>query len=127
VWGALLLSAASAGMYFFYASTPHQPLVWQLSLIGFAWLCSAFFAWQFMDSLTKGEIDFDGVHWYLGEKIGTLSVQFDGQSCMLLRFEDDLKNANCLWLELRDDPNHWHDLRRAVYSRPATQNSPDLI
>jgi toxin CptA len=124
---ALLLSAVSAGLYFFYANTPTKPLVWQLSLIGIAGLCSAFFAWQFIHRLAKGEIDFDGVHWYLGERVGTLSVRFDGQSCMLVRFEDDLKKVDWLWLDSRDDPNHWHDLRRAVYSRPASQNSPPLI
>ena len=127
VCSALLLSAVSAGLYFFYANTSTKPLVWQLSLIGFAWLYSAFFTRQFIHRLTKGEIDFDGEHWYLGEKVGTLSVRFDGQSCMLVRFEDDLKNVDWLWLESRDDPNHWHDLRRAVYSRPALQNSSPLI
>ena len=118
-------------MYFFYASTPHQPLVWQLSLIGIAWWCSTFFAWQFIRQLSSDELDFDGVHWYVGEKIGTLSVRFDAQNYMLVRFEDDLKNANWFWLEAGSDESHelshWHDLRRAVYSRPATQNSPDLI
>lgn len=92
----------------------------QLSLIGFTWLCSAFFAWQFIHRLTKGKIDFDGVHWYLGERIGTLAVRFDGQSCMLVRFVDDLKNVDWFWLESDSEPNHWHELRRAVYSRPVT-------
>jgi toxin CptA len=119
---ALLLSTVSAGGYFFYASTPSKPLVWQISLICVAWLVSAFFAWQFIRRLTKGELDFDGVHWYLGERIGTLSVRFDGQRCMLVRFEDDLKNVDWLWLESQFEANHWHDLRRAVYSRAESLN-----
>jgi hypothetical protein len=126
VSGVLLLSAVSVGLYIFYANTSYQPLVWQLSLIGIVWFCSAFFAWQFIHRLTKGELDFDGVHWYVGERKGTLSVRFDGQSCMLLRFEDDLKNADWFWLEARSDTNqesnHWHDLRRAVYSRADSLN-----
>lgn len=93
--------------------------------MGMTWLGSAFFAWQFLRQLAKNaknEIDFDGVHWYVGEKIGTLSVRFDGQNCMLLRFEDDLKNVDWFWLEVRSDPSHWHDLRRAVYSPAETPN-----
>jgi hypothetical protein len=127
VCGILLLSAVSAGLFFFYASTPHPPLLWRLSLIGATWCCSAFFVWQFIHQLTKDDLDFDGVHWYIGERIGTLSVRFDAQSCMLVRFEDDLKNVDWLWLESHVDSNHWHDLRRAVYSRPALQNSSPLI
>jgi hypothetical protein len=131
VCGALLLSAASAGLYFFYANTSHKPLVWQLGLIGIAWCCSAFFARQFILQLTNGNIDFDGVNWYYGEKIGKLNVRFDGQNYMLVRFEDDLKNVNWFWLEspsnTNQEVNRWHDLRRAVYSRPDLQNSPTLL
>jgi hypothetical protein len=127
VCGVLVLSAACVGVYFFYALAPHQALTWQLSLIGFAWCCSAFFAWQFVHSLKQGELDFDGVHWYVAEKIGTVSVRFDGQACLLLRFEDDLNHAEWLWLDQRFAPHHWLDLRRAVYSRPALQNSPDSL
>lgn len=90
--------------------------------MGVAWLSSVFFAWQFIRQLAKGELDFDGVHWYLGEKVGVLSVRFDGQKCMLLRFEDDLKNVDWLWLEAQFESNHWHDLRRAVYSRAESLN-----
>ena len=119
-------------MYFFYASTPSKPLAWQLSLMGMTWIGSAFFAWQFIRRLAQNaekdnsEIDFDGAHWYVGEKIGTLSVRFDGQSCMLLRFEDDLNNVDWFWVEAsaaaNKDASNWHDLRRAVYSPAVSPN-----
>lgn len=122
----MLISALSAGLYLVLASTPNKPLVWQLSLIGMAWLCSAFGVFHFIRQLPAGSIDFDGERWYFADKAGTLSVRFDGQSCILLRFEDELKGANWLWLQARDNPgqnvNHWHDLRRAVYSRAESLN-----
>jgi hypothetical protein len=122
----LLLSALSVGLYFVHTSTPNKQPVWQLGLIGFAWLCSAHGVWQFIRRLPTGDIDFDGEHWYFADKVGTLSVGFDGQGCMLVRFEDDLKNSNWLWLQARAYPGqsatHWHDVRRAVYSRAESRH-----
>jgi hypothetical protein len=121
----LLLGVLSAGIFFFYTRTPNQPLVWQLGVIAFAWLCAAVCVWQFLKHLPAGELDFDGAHWYFAEKVGTVSVRFDGQRCLLLRFEDDVRQASWLWLEAwgdsPHDPKHWHDLRRAVYSRAEAQ------
>lgn len=93
-----------------------------MCVLGIAWLCSAFFAWQFIQRLGKGEIDFDGVHWYMGERKGTLSVRFDGQSCMLLRFEDDLNKVDWFWVEADYRSHLWQDLRRAVYSPAGSPN-----
>ena len=120
--GVLLLGALSAGLYIVGTNTPNKPLVWQLSLIAFAWLFSALGVLRFLRQLPVGELDFDGTHWYFAEKVGGLSVRFDGQSCLLARFEDDLQNANWVWLEARFDPTRWHDLRRAVYSRAESLN-----
>lgn len=129
--GVLLLGALSAGLYAFGTYTPSKPLVWQLCLMGFAWLCAVLCALQFFRRLPGGELDFDGVYWYFADKVGTVSVHFDGQVCMLLRFDDDLKHACWLWVEARNsnhqDPNHWLDVRRAVYSRANVQNLPNLI
>jgi toxin CptA len=113
----LLLGALSAGLYIVGTNTPNKPLVWQLGLITLAWLCSALGVLLFLRQLAVGELDFDGAHWYFADKTGELGVRFDGQSCMLVRFEDGLQKADWLWLEARFAPNHWHDLRRAVYSR----------
>ena len=99
--------------------------------MGFVWLCAALGALQFIRRLPAGELDFDGVDWYFADKVGHVSVRFDGQICMLLRFEEDLKQVCWLWVEARhsrhQDPNHWLDLRRAVYSRANAENLPNLI
>jgi hypothetical protein len=131
VCGVLLLGALSIGLFVVGTYTPNKPLVWQLCLMGLVWLCSVLCVLPFMRRLPVGELDFDGVHWYFADKVGTVSVRFDGQICMLLRFEDDLKHACWLWVEARNgyhqEPNHWLDLRRAVYSRANEQNLPNLI
>ena len=99
--------------------------------MGFAWLCAALFVLHFFRRFPAGELDFDGERWYFADKVGTVSVHFDGQVCMLLRFDDDLKQASWLWVEARNsnhrDSNHWLDLRRAVYSRAHVQNLPNVI
>jgi hypothetical protein len=118
----------SVGLYVAGTHTPNKPLVWQLSLMGMAWLCAALSGLQFLRHLPAGKLDFDGVDWYFHDNIGHVSVRFDGQSCLLLRFEDDLNKAYWLWLEASFDPNHWLEVRRAVYSRAeVSKTSPNLI
>ena len=112
-------------------------LTWQWVLTAGAWLVSTVAAWHFLRHLPQGELDFDGENWYFADQVGQLdqtgsvSIRFDGQNGMLLRFESEFKRVSWLWLEERFAPQRsshdWHDLRRAVYSRPALQNSPHLI
>jgi hypothetical protein len=140
------MGVVSASLYFFNTSAPGKPLIWQLSLIGMAWSAAAVSVFQFLRQLPVGELEFDGVHWYFSDKagdekvdnervgserVGSVRVRFDGQKCLLLRFEDDLNNADWLWLEARfsahQDPSYWLDVRRAVYSRATAQNLPNVI
>lgn len=99
--------------------------------MGVSWLLAAIGVLQFLSQLEDLSIDFDGLHWYLVDKVGTVSVRFDGQVCMLLRFEDDLTRASWLWVEARksdqQDSEHWQALRRAVYSRASANNLPNLL
>lgn len=129
--GVVLLGAATLGLYGFYTDAFSKQLTWQWALVAGAWLISAVAARHFIHHLPQGELDFDGENWYFADQVGTVSVRFDGQNCLLLRFESEFKRVHWLWLEarfvLRFAPSHWHDLRRAVYSRPASQNSPHLI
>jgi hypothetical protein len=133
--GVLLLGATSIGFYIFQTGIVNKDFTWTnfwpVGLIGLTWLISVCVAWQFCKNLYQGEIDFDGLHWYLGPRVGTVSARFDGQFCLLARFEDDLNKVDWLWLEahhvVNNEPSHWHDLRRAVYSRANAQNLPDLI
>lgn len=139
LYGVLFLSVVPASLYFFNTSTPSKPLVWQLSLIGIAWLAAALGVFQFLRQLPVGELEFDGAVWYFSDKVGhekveneragLVRVRFDGQNCLLLRFEDDLNKVDWLWLEARfsvhQASNYWLDVRRAVYSRATAQNLPN--
>jgi hypothetical protein len=129
--GVVLLGAAALGLYGYHTDAFSKQLTWQWALVAGAWLISAVAVWHFIRHLPRGELDFDGENWYFADLVGTVSVRFDGQNCLLLQFTSEFKQVYWLWLEARlvlsFVPSHWHDLRRAVYSRPASQNSPDLI
>jgi hypothetical protein len=131
--GIVLLGAASLGLFGYFTGSASKLLTWQWVLLAGVWLFSTAAAWRFLRHLPQGELDFDGENWYFENKVdqidqvGTVSVRFDGQSGMLLRFENEFNRVHWLWLEERFSSNHWHDLRRAVYSRPALQNSLHLI
>lgn len=129
--GVVLLGAAELGLYGYHTDAFSKQLTWQWALVAGAWLISAVAVWHFIRHLPRGELDFDGENWYFADLVGTVSVRFDGQNCLLLQFTSEFKQVYWLWLEARlvlsFVPSHWHDLRRAVYSRPASRNSPDLI
>lgn len=129
--GVVLLGAATLVLYVYHTDAFSKQLTWQWALVAGVWLISAAAVWHFIRHLPQGELDFDGENWYFADQVGVVSVRFDGQNCLLLRFESEFKRVHWLWLEaqsvLRFVPSHWHDLRRAVYSRPTLQNSPDLI
>lgn len=135
--GIVLLGAASLGLFVYFSGSASKLLTWQWVLLAGVWLFSTAAAWRFLRHLPQGELDFDGENWYFKNKVdqidqaGIACVRFDGQNCLLVRFESEFKQVSWLWLEAGFEAgfeaNHWHDLRRAVYSRPALQNSPDLI
>jgi toxin CptA len=131
--GLVILGAASLGFFGYNTVTALSPLNWQFALLAATWLISTAAVRHFLHQLPQGDIDFDGENWYLPdqatktEHVGTVSVRLDVQNGMLLRFESEFKCVSWLWLDAGFKPDDWHDLRRAVYSRPAIQNSPDLI
>jgi hypothetical protein len=135
--GVAFLGAATLGLYGYGTGAFSKLLTWQWALMAVVWLISTAAVWHFLRHLPQGDLDFDGENWYFldqagqVEQTGTVSVRFDGQNCLLLRFESEFKRVHWLWLDARAglsfDPNLWHDLRRAVYSRPVLQNSPNLL
>ena len=129
--GFLLIGAVALGLYGYHTDAFLKQLTWQWALVVGVWLISAAAILHFIRHLPQGELDFDGENRYFADQVGTVSVRFDGQNCLLLRFESEFKQVHWLWLEARPvlsfALSHWHDLRRAVYSRPSLQNSPDLI
>jgi hypothetical protein len=127
VVGIVFLGAAAVAWFGYHIYAAFPQLNWQFALLAVVWLISVVVVWHFICQLPQGELDFDGENWYFADQVGTASVRFDGQNCLLLRFESEFKLVSWLWLDAGFSPKHWHDLRRAVYSRPAIQNSPDLI
>lgn len=123
----VLLGAAAVVWFGHHIYVASQQLNWQFALLTGAWLISTVAVWHFIRHLSQGELDFEGGNWYFADQVGTASVRFDGQNCLLLRFESEFKQVHWLWLDAGFESDHWHDLRRAVYSRPAIQNSPHLI
>ncbi len=130
----MALLGASSTVWFTYAmDTMPKALTWQVALVAITWLISIAAILFFLNNLPKADLDFDGENWYLTDQttktkyVGTVNVRLDVQNGMLLQFKSEDKRKSWLWLEAGFDPNNWHDLRCAVYSRPAMQNSPDLI
>jgi hypothetical protein len=133
----ILLGAVVLGVFIIQAGGSTKLLAWQSAVIASVWLVSSALGWHFLHHLPQGELDFDGERWYFldrttqKEQIGTVSVRLDVQDGMLLRFESEFKRVCWLWFEsqfaAKSSADDWHDLRRAVYSRPALQNSPDFI
>jgi hypothetical protein len=127
VVGIVFLGAAAVAWFGYHIYAVPQQLNWQFALLAGVWLISAVAVCFFIRQLPQGELDFDGENWYFTDQVGTASVRFDGQNCLLLRFESEFKQVSWLWLEAGFESDHWHDLRRAVYSRPIRQNLPHLI
>jgi hypothetical protein len=133
----ILLGAVVLGVFIIQAGGISKLLTWQSAVIASVWLVSSAVGWYFLHHLPQGELDFDGERWYFLdrttqlEQTGVISVRFDVQDGMLLRFESEFKGVSWLWFEpqfaAKSSANDWHELRRAVYSRPALQNSLDFI
>ena len=127
----LLLGAVSAGLYSYHAHSAVLQFRWQEGLIVVSWLFSAACVGHFWRQLKRGCLNWDGLFWQstisaLDEtqgkpspQTGSVSVRFDGQRCLLIKFEPALDGGRLqwLWLEQAFAPEHWHDVRRAVYSR----------
>lgn len=127
----LLLGAVSAGLYSYQTHSSGLPLRWQEGLIAVSWLFAFVCFGQFWGQLQRGRLDWDGLFWHWTNSVldetegksspqtGSVSVRFDGQRCLLIKFKPSLDGGRVqwLWLERAFAPEHWHDVRRAVYSR----------
>lgn len=127
----LLLGAVSAGLYHYQTHPAVLQFRWQEGLMTASWLFAAVGMGQFWGQLKRGSLEWDGFFWHSTggapdevqdkptSQTGSISVRFDGQRCLLLKFEPSLETgrAQWLWLEQAFATEHWHDLRRAVYSR----------
>ncbi len=136
----LILGGMSAGLYHYQTQGAELLFRWQEGLIATSWLLAAVCSVQFWLQLKHGSwnslgsfeyLEWDGLFWHwtgyvlyetrvkAPPQTGKISIRFDGQSFLLLKFEPSA-NMGCakwLWLEQAFAPERWHDVRRAVYSR----------
>lgn len=95
------------------------------------WMASAGVVLRFWCLHSKGMLMWDGGQWLLEESsdrqqglVSAPQVLIDAQSWMALQVRVLASGRiQWLWLERRQAPDHWADLRRAVYSR-ALLDSP---
>ena len=130
----LLLGAVSAGLYGYQTHSKALQFRWQQGLIAITWVLAAVCVGQFWAQLKRvssGTLAWDGFLWHWTSHVpvetqgrpssqtGTVSVRFDGQRCLLIKFQPSsvYSPVKWLWLEQAFAPEHWHDVRRAVYSR----------
>jgi hypothetical protein len=73
----------------------------------------------------QGQLHWDGQCWrwetQAGDTLATeqsICVIADFQSWLLIRMENQFHARQWLWLERKNAPDYWLDLRRAIYSPP---------
>ena len=130
----LLLGAVAASLYAFQTSS--QPVLqsissWRFGVIATSWLFAAWCVGHFLYQLKPGELYWDGFSWHWmpagqANQVGRVSLRFDGQRSLLLKFESSLGVVQWLCLMQSFAPTHWHALRRAVYSRADSNLIPLL-
>ena len=127
----LLLGAVSAFLYHYQTHPEGLHFRWQEGLMVVSCLFAAVCVLHFWRQLKCGSLAWDGLFWQsavssLDEAqgqsspiTGIISVRFDGQRCLLIKFVPVLGGAHAqwLWLEQAFAPELWQDVRRAVYSR----------
>ncbi|EJE54852.1 hypothetical protein PMI14_00205 [Acidovorax sp. CF316] len=95
-----------------------------------AWLAAVAAAWHWWLGQFCGELRWDGQQWWLDRLLpggspmplkGAPEVQWDLQDHLWVCAHATPGRARTwLWLECRQQPERWPDLRRAVYSRAGT-------
>ena len=95
-----------------------------------AWLAAAVGAWHWWCGQFCGELQWDGQQWRLDSLLPGRSpvmlqcapeVQWDLQGHLWVCVQEAQGRQRIwLWLESRQQPERWPDLRRAVYSRAGT-------
>ncbi len=126
--GAMLVIAGGSGVVasLLWAARGNTPAFWQ---IGSVMLAIALFAWALRDWLRTpgGVLRWEGRQWRLtsaASGAGQVRVCLDLQGLLLLQWRADNGSCAWLWLEARCSPGRWSDLRRAVYSRAASDALP---
>ena len=108
-----------------------------MALAGFSILAAGIAARTSWKNMQGGQLAWDGEVWRwesAGYQTGVaeheLSVIADFQHRLLLRLENQARASLWLWVEQSAMPEHWLDLRRAVYSphkSPAALQQHDFL
>ena len=95
---------------------------WRHTLLALSVLLAGAAGWQAGWRRPLAEVHFDGQDWSLSGaqtlQAAQISVHLDIQFLLCARLTQPGQPSQWLWLERRAAPGRWHDLRRAVYSRP---------
>jgi toxin CptA len=110
-WAAVLLAVAFVLAVRAWWRTPAGWLVWR----GARW------RWQPGGRHASSLVKTDG----LLSGVSTVSVALDLQRHLLARLDAPGERPRWLWLSKGMAPQHWDDLRRAVYSRASAPVLPD--
>jgi hypothetical protein len=86
----------------------------------------ALMAWQTWRGVASGLLQWDGREWQLHvaglASVGQPTVRLDWLGSMLLSWQPARgRSTEWLCVERASDPQHWDDLRRAVYSRATAE------
>jgi hypothetical protein len=114
----LPLLAGGAVVLLWTGQTDHPGLPHGLAML--AWLACAVVAGIEHRRPHAGQLRWDGQQWTWevtgGEPSGEARVRLDWQRGMLLEFRAPERRRAWLWAERRRAPQHWDELRRALYS-----------
>jgi toxin CptA len=134
----LTAGCVTAAVFTYLTTRSAEPMLWQNGVLGASCLLAVASAGHFLYQLKPGWLDWSGQAWHWvaahagsaasstpstvslmaqADQEGQLSVRFDGQSCLLVYVRSPVGPSRWLWLEESSAPQHWHDVRRAVYSR----------
>lgn len=130
--GAVLAAVALAGaavLYAWWLPGAGQGVIPALAGSS-AWLAAVAGAWHWWLGQFCGELHWDGQQWWLDALLpgrspvmlqGAPEVQWDLQGHLWVCVQEAQgRQRFWLWLESRQQPERWADLRRAVYSRAGT-------
>lgn len=130
----LLAGAGCLGGWLVLGLGP-TPFGWVFAA-GCCWVLAATCAFQFWLSQLSGALRWDGQFWAIEAKgaatapiplVGPVHVLLDLPSHLWLQVQPTGRGRTWLWLERSAHPEHWFDLRRAVYSpaKPGADNADE--
>ena len=135
---ALWLLAAVPGVWMLFEALAQvgsaQAAIVSVAFCSFLWLMAGLGLLGFWRRQVPRRLHWDGESWRLGvgETLpdaisalapGTPAVRLDLQRCLLIRWQAPGSQARWLWADASVDPQHWHLLRCALYSKARGQGA----